>query len=103
MLSAPAPAFGKDHLPPDARLLIVGANAVGKTSLSRALQRVARKAGVEALPIAEAHGPRLPELEALGPGLELILVVWEAAQGTPLPAYVARYTSQIRNRPPGAH
>ena len=36
--------------------------------------------------------------DALGDELELVLIVWEAAQGTPLPAYVARYTSQIPGR-----
>ena len=29
--------FAKSHLPPDARLLIVGAGGVGKSSISRAL------------------------------------------------------------------
>ena len=53
---------------------------------------------MEQLSIAEAHGPRLPDLDALGDELELVLIVWEAAQGTPLPAYVARYTSQIPGR-----
>ena len=27
--------------------------------------------------IAEAHGPRLPDIEALGSELELVLIVWE--------------------------
>ena len=40
---AAAPTVVRDHLPPDARLLVVGASAVGKTSISRALQRYARK------------------------------------------------------------
>ena len=100
MLSAPATTSAKSHLPADARLLIIGASAVGKTSLSRALQRYARKAGIEQLSIAESHGPRVPDLEALGGGLEVVLIVWEAAQGTPLPAYVAKYTSQIRGHLP---
>ena len=52
------------------------------------------------LSIAEAHGPRLPELPALGEALELILIVWEASQGTPLPAYVSRFTTQLRQREP---
>lgn len=46
MLTAPgfetAP-FGKSYLPEDAQLLIVGAGGVGKSSLARALQRLARK------------------------------------------------------------
>lgn len=54
--------------------------------------------GLGDVSIAEAHGPRLPELAALGAGLELVLIVWEAAQGTPLPAYVARYTHQLKRQ-----
>ena len=57
---------------------------------------VCAQAGLEQLPIAEAHGPQLPDLDALGDGLELVLVVWEAALGTPLPAYVGRFATQIR-------
>lgn len=90
--------FGKSHLPGDAQVLIVGAGGVGKSSLACALQRLARKGGLGELSIAESHGPRLPELAALGTGLELVLIVWEAAQGTPLPAYVARYTHQLRRQ-----
>ena len=99
-LEPTATPFVKSHLPPDARVLIVGASAVGKSALSRAIQRLARHhhlsdKGGPALSIAEAHGPRLPDLSALGEALELVLIVWEAGQGTPLPAYVARYTEQI--------
>ena len=58
--------------------------------------------GLGELSIAESHGPRLPELAALGTGLELVLIVWEAAQGTPLPAYVARYTHQLKRQQGGS-
>jgi len=93
-------AFGSsaDSLPTNARLLIVGAGGVGKTALSRALKRLAKKGGMGDVAIAEAHGPRLPDIEALGSELELVLIVWEAAQGTPLPAYVARYAQQLKQQ-----
>lgn len=98
MLSTKPSSPGKSHLPADARLLIVGSSGVGKSSITSALQRYARKSGIEQLPVAEAHGPRLPDLAALGDGLELVLVVWEAGQGTPLPAYAARYAAQIQQQ-----
>lgn len=51
--------------------------------------------------VAESHGLLLPSLEAF-PELKLLIIVWEAALGTPLPAYVANYTKQLeqKNVPP---
>jgi hypothetical protein len=51
--------------------------------------------------VAESHGLLLPSLEAF-PELKLLIIVWEAALGTSLPAYVANYTKQLeqKNAPP---
>jgi len=92
----------KSSLPPEATVLIVGHSAVGKTALGDALHRLARKAGREdGLVVAESHGLLLPSLEAF-PELKLLIIVWEAALGTSLPAYVANYTKQLeqKNAPP---
>ena len=85
----------KSSLPPDATVLVVGAGSVGKTALGAALHRLAKKAGRDdALVLAESHGQSLPSLDAF-PELRLLIIVWEAAQGTPLPAYVANYFQQL--------
>jgi len=96
MMPSIAAPFTKSHLPADARILMVGGKGVGKSSLARALKRLARQVGVGELSIAEAHGPRLPDISKLGKHLELVLIVWEATQDTPLPSYVARYTQQLK-------
>jgi energy-coupling factor transporter ATP-binding protein EcfA2 len=83
------------HLPRDARVLIVGAHGVGKSSLSRALRRLASKGGLGELSVAESQGPNLPDLSTFGPELQLILVVWDASQGSTLPAYVDMYAEQL--------
>ena len=55
----------------------------------------------DGLVVAESHGLLLPSLEAF-PELKLLIIVWEAALGTSLPAYVANYTKQLeqKNAPP---
>eukprot|EP00322_Chrysochromulina_rotalis_P018786 CAMPEP_0115856800 /NCGR_PEP_ID=MMETSP0287-20121206/15243_1 /TAXON_ID=412157 /ORGANISM="Chrysochromulina rotalis, Strain UIO044" /LENGTH=377 /DNA_ID=CAMNT_0003310993 /DNA_START=14 /DNA_END=1147 /DNA_ORIENTATION=- len=90
----------KSSLPPDATVLIVGQASVGKSTLGNAMRRLAEKAGCEeALVVAESHGLSLPpSLNAL-PELRLLIIVWEAAQGTPLPAYVANYMQQVERGP----
>lgn len=94
-LPAPPEPARRSHLPPDAQILIVGAASVGKSRLALALQRQARRASFGELSIAEAHGETLPDLSGLVDSLALVLIVWEAAQGMPLPQYVEQYTKQL--------
>ena len=53
--------FGKSHLPSDAQVLIVGSGGVGKTSLGRALQRLAKKVRSHARMPACPRAPPLLE------------------------------------------
>lgn len=48
----------------------------------------------DGLTIAESHGLSLPKLSTF-PHLRLLIIVWEASLGTPLPAYVANFTQQL--------
>ena len=91
----------KSSLPPEASVLIVGESAVGKSALCDALHRLAKQAGrEEALVVAESHGLSLPPALGAFPQLRLLVIVWEAALGTPLPAYVANYARQLEHRCP---
>ena len=48
-------SLSKSYLPPDARLLVVGAGSVGKSALAKAIQRLAKRVRVHAETHALPH------------------------------------------------
>ena len=70
-------SLSKSYLPPDARLLVVGAGSVGKSALAKAIQRLAKRVRVQAETHAlpHSHHHRSPPILSLS----LLRMAWSSS------------------------